>query len=349
MKRSRPHRRPGAPLLLLIALTGSGCFSACPSSEDSEARERIWGPEEPAPEVVAATEKLDIANLSTATEVRRRVLWMPAAEMAHRLGSFSANNTVNMDWRRGDERVTLQESIILQQAKNGDFRVLSENDAGLGMELRWVSGVVYVQNRLGKFFERRADRAGHLAWRETAMEQLATVLTLARGKIALAELGATTYEGRSAHRFALTSAEEVVAGAEPPARPDWAHDPVYAEGGPEDSLKNRLAVKERGEVESVSGDLVVDAQTGVPLRFSLTTKLSVAPPEGAGGEPAHLELKISRRLSGIGASQLVERPEHEPFSGRPRAIMDPLDWWPDAVAAKKKAEAEAAAQEKEGE
>lgn len=297
---------------------------------------------------MAAEEALDIGNLTTDTEVRRRVLWMPAAEMAHRLGSFSANNTVNMAWRREDQRVELQESMILQQAKNGDFRVVSENDAELGMELRSVQGKVYVQNRRGKFFERRADCSRPLAWRETSMEQLQAVLTLARGKVALAELGATTYEGRSGKRFAVTSAVEPVAGAEPPPRPEWAHDPIYPEDGPDDSLRYRLAVMERGELESVSGDLVVDTLTGVPLRFSIRAKVTVPAPEGE-GEPARLDLKIARRLSGIGASQLVERPEHEPFSRRPRALMDPLDWWPDAVAAKKAAAEEKAAAEKAAE
>ncbi len=340
-----PLRRPrvlGPPLLALLL---GGCFAACPSSEDSEARERIWGPEEPTPEAMAAQETLDITHLTTDTEVRRRVLWMPAGEMAHRLGSFSANNTVNMEWRREDEIVRLQESMILQQAKNGDFRVASENDADLGMELRWVQDVVYVQSRGGRFFEQRTDRAGPLAWRETSMEQLATVLTLARGKVALAELGATTYEGRAAQRFAVTSAVEPVPGAEPPERPPWAHDPVYPKDGPDDSLKYRLAVKERGEVDSVSGDLVVDTLTGVPLRFTVRAKISVPPAEGEGGEPARMDLKISRRLSGLGADQMVERPEYEPFSRRPRALTDPLGWWPDAVAAKAAAAAKAAEDE----
>lgn len=328
----RPARRR-RPLALVLCLTClGGCFSACPSAEDAAARKRIWGPEEPAPEIVAAGEHLDVASLTTDAEVRRRILWMPAAEMAHRLGAFVATNRVKMVWQRGDRKVALDETITLEEARSGDFRVVSKNDAGFGMELRFVQGVVYVRNEPGTFFERRADRAGHLAWRETAMEQLATVLTLARGKVALADLGETSVEGRGARRFALTSAESPVPGAEPPERPSWAHDPVYPKGGPDRALLDRLAVRERGELEKVSGTLIVDNQTGVPLRFDIDLSLRVPAPADAPGPPARLSLSLSRRLSGIGAEHLIERPEHEPFSKRPRAIMDPLAFWPEAKA-----------------
>jgi len=307
-----------------------GCLGSCPDAQDADAKARIWGPEEPSPIGQEAATPLDAHALATDSAVRRHVLYMSAEEMALRLGSFLATNKVSFEWSRGEDSLSLKETTTLQQSGNGDFLVSTQNDHDMGMELRWVGGVVYEKTKQGKFFERRSDRAGHLRWREAAMEQLPTLLTLTGGRIALAEVSDTRVDGRAAARFLVTNTTEPSEGATPPPPSEFAKAPVFSKGERDASLSHRLAVLERGELRSVTGELLVDLETGVILSYKLDCKLEVPALPGEGGAPASLRFKASRLLEGVVGAQLVERPSFEPFSRRPRALMNPLEWWPDA-------------------
>lgn len=335
-------------LLPLLLLAWSPGCAACPDADDAAAKERIWGSERADPRPDPAAERLDPDLADSDPALLRRILWMSAAETADRLASFESTTEVRFTWRRGGKRISLRETMTLEQSETGDFRVALSNDQKFGMELRWAGGKVYMSSNGGKFFERRGDRAGHLAWREESLGQLTSLLDLADGHVAFVKTGTATHQGRSVVVFASAPSPEPTEAAAPPPRPRWARDPVYPKNGPTLSLQNRLAVRERGKLVSFVGDLRVDEETGVVLAMNFVARMEVPPPDGADsdaakGEPARLELRMERTVTGVGRHRLVDVPEHEPFSRRPRAVADPMSWWPKYVQEIEAKKAQAAA------
>ncbi|MFW6369561.1 MAG: hypothetical protein ACOC0J_03155, partial [Myxococcota bacterium] len=315
--------------LMLPAL--AGCLSVCPDSRDREAKERLFSLEEPSLLEQQSAEEIDASALAEDEDTRRRILWMSAAETAERLQSFKARTQVSFTWRRDEDRVRLAEEAVLEVADSGDFRVAIDNDRDFGMELRWIGETSFVKSRQGTFRERRADRAGHEEWREETLGQLRTLFELARGKVQFARTGAATHEGRPVVRYAVANASSEDSAVLPPPKPSWARDPVYPEGGPDDALLHRLAPYQRGEPVMISGEIAVDQASGAILLADLTATTQVPPPEGEEGPPARLDLRIDRRVEEIGRAQVIDVPEHKPFARRPRAVKEPLDWWPPYV------------------
>ena len=288
--------------------------------------------DEPSPIEQAAAESIDSGVLHRCEETRQRVLWMSAAEVSERLRSFTAETDISFTWRRDGESVRLSEEARLAVADSGDFKVVIDNDHDFGMELRWIGGTSFVKSRQGTFRERRADRAGHESWREESLGALRALLELADGRVGFAPTGNAVHEGRQVVRYAVTNDADRDAAAAPPPRPSWAKDPTYPEDGPDEALLHRLAPFERGEPTRIAGEIWVDVQTAAIVRADLTSVFQVPPPEDEDGPPARLDLTIDQRLSEIGRPMVIDVPEHQPFERRPRAVKDPLDWWPPYVA-----------------
>lgn len=337
-----------AVIAVLVALPG--CFSACPTSEDARAKERIFSPEEPPQAEQAASEHIDLASFASEPAIRRRVLRMAAPEMRYRLGSFAAETRVDFAWTRGDKKVALSETAELEQAPDGAFRMEVDNDHDFGLELRWVDGKVFVRNRHGHFFERRSDRAAHESWRDEAVAQLPALLDLVKGRAHVVETGTASHHGRPAVKYAVTLADASDPALTAPPRPSWARDPVYPKDGPDASLRHRLAVFETGKAVELTGQILVDRDTGVPVSFDLRTRLKVPPVDGQGDDPAVLRLHMTRDVTEVGAARTIEVPEHRPFKSRPRAVESPLAWWPKYVPPEKaKADGASDAPSKDGE
>ncbi len=317
---------------LVAMLLHAGCLASCPTAEDAEAKARIFGPEEPPKSERLAKETLDPDGLATDPAMRRRILRMSAAEVRHRLGDFQAVTEVEFVWTRGRDRISLSERAELDQASSGDFRVKIDNDQDFGMELRYVDGVVYVKSRHGKFRERRSDRAGHEAWREEALAQLRTFFELFDGKVSLANVGTGSRHGRGVVRYAVALSEESDPALLPDPKPDWASHPVYPKNGPDPALRHRMAVFEAARPESVRGEIQVDRLSGVVVAFDLEGRLSV-PSQDEDAAEAGLTLRIERDVRDIGRRPEIDVPEHAPFAPRPRAVKDPLAFWPPYVKA----------------
>ena len=330
-------------LLFSLALSLPACFSACPTSEDAEAEARILAPEEPPKAERDAAEILDAGALDTDPATRRRVLQMPADELTHRLKAFTSACEVEFRWRRGDEQVKLSERAELIQSPGGDFSVSVQNDRDFGMELRYVGGKIFTRSRHGQFRERRSDRAGHEAWRQESLAQLSTFFRLIQGKATLAKVAEETRHGRGAVKYTLAQAEGADGALLPAPLPEWLPEPQWPSGSRDAATLQRAAVWEEAELLSAGGEIWVDRLSVAVVAYKLSAKVRVPAPEDAPGLPATLTFTLSRDTHGFGADKAIEVPEHLPFEARPRAIAEPLAWWPPWVAAQEAAAAAEAA------
>ena len=331
----------------LLALT----VLSCKRSEVQAAKQRIFSPEEPLGALADAKEPLDATRVGDDPKLAERVVQMRQAEVAARIGAHKAQTRVQFAWFRGPgapdggSDVALAEETTLLQAGNGDFSVRQENDRNQGFELVWAKGEVFVRGLFGPFRKRRTDRTDPERVREFALGALPTFERLARG-LKLQKAGETTVEGRRVVKYQVTGS----AGRPPPAE---AKDlpkieyPGQPDGGkgPDPDTARRLEVWQKEEPMRVTGTLVVDAQTAVPIAADLQGHFRVP---GEGGSAAELDLHSVLTVSAIGKEPGVQAPQFEPEPSVPHAVKDPLRFLGKAPSAPGGAE-EPAADESEDE
>ena len=297
--------------------------AACKRSEDEAARARIFSPEQPVGELPQAKEKIDPARLAEDPKIAKRVLRMERAEVEQRLGPHKASQRVQFAWFRGPglpdggSEVSLSEETTLLDAPGDDFSIRLVNDHNQGFELVWVKGEVFVKSLYGSFHKRRTDRTDPGKIREQAMSGLATFDRLARG-LKLRNAGESTSEGRRVVRYAVTGF-----GARAGEKEESELPPLqYPEDKTDPDTARRLELWEKGEPTSVSGTLIVDAQTGAPLGCDLRGHFKVA---GTSQEPAaELSLHSVLVTSHIGKDPGLKTPQFEPEQSVPHAVKDPL-------------------------
>src|SRR4051812_26691534 len=276
---------------------------ACKRSEDQAAKARIFSPEDSTSASPDAKDPIDASRLADDPKLAGRVLRMPQAEVAARLGPHRAETRVQFAWFRGPglpdggSDLTLSEQSALAQGPGGDFSVREENDRNQGFELVLAKGEVYVRGLFGPFRKRRTDRTEPERVRELAMGALPTFDRLARGlKLKLA--GETTVEGRPAVRY------QVVGGGTRPEETDIRELPPiqYPQGpdgkkAPDADTARRLELWSKEEPTQLSGTLFVDKQAAVAIRADLQGHFRVP---GNGGSAAELDLHSVLTMSDLG-------------------------------------------------
>ena len=306
--------------LLLLALLAF----ACKRTEDEKARERIFSPEQPIGVMAEAREPLDARQLADDAALAQRVLHMPRAEIAQRLGPHRAQQRVQFAWFHGPglldggSEVSLSEETTLAEGAGGDFSVRLVNDRNQGFELVWVKGEAFVKSLYGAFHKRRSDRSDPARVREQALSGLATFDRLARG-LKLKLIGEATAEGRRVVRYAVAgwgarTAQNQKSDLPPAQYPENKVDPDTA---------RRLELWDKEEPSSASGTIVIDAQTAVPLACDLTGHFKVSPNAKA-APAAELDLHTVLVTNAVGKDPNLKAPEAEPDPSVPHAVKDPL-------------------------
>jgi len=311
-------RRTASLLTLLLLL-------ACKrSEEDKAARERIFSQQqESAGASAQARDALDAKALETQPQLAQRILQMPQAEVAQRLGPHRAQQRVQFAWFRGPgladggSEVSLSEETTLLDGPSDDFSVRLENDHNQGLELIWVKGEVFVKSLYGPFHKRRTDRTDPPRVREQTMSGLATFDRLARG-LKLKNAGETTSEGRRVVRYQVTGF-----GARPTQQERTDLPPVqYQEDKVDPDTARRLELWEKEQPSRVSGTVIVDVATSVPLACDLQGHFKV--PGNSNGPAAELDLHTVLVTTAVGKDPGLKAPAYEPETTVPHAVKDPL-------------------------
>ncbi|HET7789108.1 MAG TPA: hypothetical protein VIR81_10410 [Myxococcales bacterium] len=311
-------RRTASVLALL-------CLLSCKRSEEDEAaRQRIFSQQhESAAAPAQGRDALDATALASQPQLAERVLQMPQAEIAQRLGPHKAQQRVQFAWFRGPglpdggSEVSLSEETTLLDGPEDEFSVRLANDHNQGLELVWVKGEVFVKSLYGPFHKRRTDRTDPPRVREQAMSGLATFDRLARG-LQLKNAGETTFEGRRAVRYQVTGF-----GARPSQQERSDLPPVqYPEDKVDPDTARRLELWEKEQPSKVSGTLMVDAATAAPLACDLQGHFKV--PGNSNGPAAELDLHTVLVTTAVGRNPGIKAPPFEPETTVPHAVKDPL-------------------------
>jgi len=245
----------GALLALLLA-------AGCSRGPDAEARRRVFAKEEATAGPTAAPDFSD----------PRALLALDAGEAARRLGSFEWRGTAKFAaTRQGDSaaRVQVSERHRVRQLVSGEFEVESEHDGGTGpgavtgKQVIFAGGMTYARNRFAPFRERPTDRGRDARrYRDESFGLLAELARLYGPALALTPTGPESFLGRSARRFMVTLGPA-------PASPPPPDGRVFGQAGPDADTRRHLAFLDGRVPVAASGELLLDADTGVPLRATL--------------------------------------------------------------------------------
>jgi hypothetical protein len=312
--------RPQLAALAAVAVAVTGC-----GGKGSDAAATLLSPGEARPAAAAPFDPERPADS----------LQMDADEAARRIGPFEW--TAGVEWsvsRQGSaERIRAVERHRLVQSVIGDFLVESGIDPGLGegsetgREVIWAGTMTYARAKWAPWRERPTDHGRDARrYRAESFGLGGDVARLFGPRLAIAPAGEATFLGRSARRYALALADV-------PEPAPAAETRVFPQGGPDADTKVRLAFLDGAQPVSAKGELVLDAQTGVPLQLALDAAFGVkADPR------ARIQLALRAQVKGLGAGVPSVAAPREPLPDerKPRGVADALE----RAGLKKKAEDE---------
>jgi hypothetical protein len=245
-------------------------------------------------------------------------LALDAGEAARRLGA-AFDWTAAADWtveRSGADaqRVHLTEHHRLRQLPSDDFEVRADIDPGLGAgsesgkHVIHVAGTTYARALPAPFRERPTDHGRDARrFRDDSFGLAGTLARLYGPALRLEPDGEASVLGRRVRRYRLALAPGAAAAPAASAQP--AGQPQ-----PDPDTARRFAFLLGRVPTSADGELLADAETGVPLRVRLSGTFGVA---SAGDVKVTVELlaevkAIGRGVDGVAPPPSPLRDERKP-------------------------------------
>ena len=267
-----------APLALLALL------AAC-SRGDPAAKHRLFAREEDRD----AFRRFDPSHPEAS-------LGLDADEVARRLGSFEWAAAVEWSVAKPDgTRLHVTEQHRLKQAAGGEFEVRSDVDPGLGpsavqgKQIVYVNRMTYARAVPAPFRERPTDHGRDARrFREDSFGLARSVAELLGPGLRLEPIGRDEVLGREALRYRAGLGPDRPGQAPEPPPGFQKDDPGTAVR--QGFLGGRLPT-------AAAGELLLDAQTGAPLRVRLEATFQ-APAEGAPG--AAVTVALSAQVKALG-------------------------------------------------
>jgi hypothetical protein len=206
-------------------------------------------------------------------------LSVDADEAARRLGSFewagTASFTVTTQADSANQ-VHVAERHRLRQAANGEFEVDAVVDEGrgpggeAGKHVIFSGGLTYARAHFAPWRERPTDRGRDARrFRDESFTMAGDLARLQGPALVLTAAGRTQLLDRAVRRFTVSLAAETPAA--------WAgNDPrQFAAGGPDEETRRHLAFLDGRVPVAASGEVLLDALTGVPLKARIIGAFSV--------------------------------------------------------------------------
>jgi hypothetical protein len=293
-------RRPTASTLTLtfaLALAAVGCSRGADAAE----KRRIFSRED---------EPAEAIRPQPTSQPPEKLLAMPAEEMASRLGSFEW--TAAVDWtvtRKGGDarRVHASEKHHVRQLASGEFEADAQVDGGrgpgglAGRHVVWAGGMTYARGEFAPWRERPTDRGRDARrFRDESLGLATELFRLVGPALVLEPTGDGAHIGRRAEGFSISFDPSKVAPAAP-SRPASA-------GAPDDDTARRLAFLDGHEPSALSGEVLLDAETGAPLLVRLTITFALR------GDPqTRVELSLAQQVRAVGGSVGSVKPPADPL------------------------------------
>ncbi len=233
---------------------------------------------------VAGAAPIDVAAAMKSLAALAVPAAMPAHELASRSGGVVFDDKLSLRVRsEGREIETLDERARIQAGKQGDFTFSQENSRDLGRVVTSVGGKLYVQMRYGATIERRPEHGEAARLLDDAGDLLPATFRLLEAFLEVTDGGAAEVAGRPVRKARLGLSKrprEVV------------------------SLGAQQAWRQRLQVASVEGEILLDAQTGLALGAHVEARYRF-PREKSEAEAS---LILDRKVESVGQEPAIVAP-----------------------------------------
>ena len=215
-----------------------------------------------------------------------RALAMPHRLVSAALGSHAFAGTSTVETREAGTVVdVLSDTTAIEIDADGRFHAALANSKDYGREAFWTDGTLYLRPRWGKFHRRPANDADEpLQIRDEIFATLGAYFELVAAGSEISDKGAVQHAGRAARKVEIKLAPS--ARAAPPVtgrQRAWRADAV---------------------VKAVTGEIVLDAESGAPLAGSLDAVVAF----NRDGRGLEMHLVVSHAISAIGQPHPIGAP-----------------------------------------
>ena len=227
------------------------------------------------------------------------LLAMDAGEAARRLGSLDWAGTASFTVTTradGAARVHVAERHRVRQSVSGEFEADAEIDEGrgpggeAGKHVVFVGGLTYARAQYAPWRERPTDHGRDARrFRDESFTMAGDLARLQGPALVLTAAGEAQVLGRTARRYVVTLASEVLA-APAPVEPR-----VFPAGGPDPETRRHLAFLDGRIPVAAGGEVLFDDRTGVPLRARLSGAFSLK------DDPrVRVQVEVAGEVKGLG-------------------------------------------------
>jgi hypothetical protein len=197
-------------------------------------------------------EPIDVARAAKDPRELGRALSLPHSEVVAALGPhtwiISTATTVDEGGKQVDE---LTDTTKIELGDRGAFQAIYSNSADYGREALWVDSKLYLRPRYARWHGRAPEHpAEPAAIRDSFFAPIAATWELLAPGAELTDRGSATVAGRTGKKISIKLA---------PAK----------RAIPDETLSQR-AWREKRSIEALEGEVVLDADKGVPLAIKLS-------------------------------------------------------------------------------
>ncbi len=287
----------GATLLLVVSAACSGDEAPLPKSG-----RRAYD-----------TSPIDVTSFPADPEVTARVLRMPFGAAAARLGSLDFEARTYFSFSRGGDEVEQSDLMKVRQDSNGNFHVFVDTSTDR-VELYLIDEDVYVREDKGHLRKKPRREVSTDTWTDLAWSSIQQNLDLFQPRLRFVDPQPESLGGRETMRYRLTLAAEGE-GDEVRAPPPAPSSLPVAPPARWRELRKPL---------DVSGQIWVDAGTGVVLKVKLEGRLEIPDRDV---RPTQLLVRYDAAVANVGKVETVKAAESVPEYRRAPGQGDPIGFF----------------------
>jgi len=229
---------------------------------------------------------IDVAHAVEDAGELGRALARPYRTVLQALGPHTAsvNTTITVE-ESGKQVSDLSDHAQIENGSAGTYHALYTNSADYGRETTFVGDKLYLRPRYQRWHARAAEAPDEPAeLRDQYFEAIAATWELLAPGAELADGGPLEIAGRRGRKIRITRAAE-------PSTPDAEH-------------VAQRTWRETRSIDAVAGEIVLDAERGVPLAAKLTGAVGFA----RDGRRFTMKVSLDAAVSGVGTTAMITPP-----------------------------------------
>ncbi|HEX8112694.1 MAG TPA: hypothetical protein VF516_33415, partial [Kofleriaceae bacterium] len=229
---------------------------------------------------------IDVARAARDPVELGRALARPYRVVLAALGPHTAGVNSSITVTEGDKPVSeLSDHAQIDNGTGDAYHAIYTNSADYGRETTFVDGTLYLRPRYQRWHARDPETPEEPAeLRDRYFEAIAATWDLLAPGAELADRGALEVAGRAGRKIEVAhTADPRDPAAEPLAQRKW---------------------REARSVDEVTGEIVLDAERGVPLAVKLTGTVGFT----RDGRRFAMQVSVDGAISGIGTAAMIQPP-----------------------------------------